>query len=166
MQSPNSSVTKFYHIGFTGSRHPITPRAKISLHLTLIDLYVESKFSSAPRCFHHGDCVNADETAAMIAHGAGYLVHAHPPFDDKLRAFSEFNDVIHAPKDYIERNHDIVDVSRIMIATPLTMNEVNRSGTWATIRYARQLNRELCIIFPDGTIKWENSANPNGRTAT
>lgn len=159
-------VARFYHIGFTGSRHPMTPRAKISLHVTLDELLEATQFSSIPTCFHHGDCVNGDEDAAMLAKALGYLVHAHPPFDDKLRAFSEFNDVIHAPKDYIARNHDIVNVSRILIATPITMNEVNRSGTWATIRYARQLKRELCIIFPDGTTKWENSDSANEREAT
>lgn len=144
----------------------MSPRAKISLHLTLNDILESNQFSSAPTCFHHGDCVNCDEDAAMLAKALGYLVHAHPPFKDNLRAFSEFNDVIHAPKDFLDRNKDIVDVSGIMIATPHTVNEVIRSGTWSTIRYARSLNRELCIIFPDGSTQWENSDRANDREAT
>lgn len=153
------------HIGFTGSQHPMSVRTKITLHATLIDLYNKNIFSSAPICLHHGDCINADFEASKIGKSVGYLVHAHPPFNEKKRAFSEFNDIIHAPKDYIERNHDIVNGSSILIATPLTHNEVIRSGTWATIRYARSLGREICIIFPDGSEKWENSDRADGREA-
>lgn len=153
------------HIGYTGSQYPMSARTRITLHLIMSEL-VEEFQDYATKHLHHGDCINGDEEAAKIGHALGFIVHAHPPFNERKRAFSEFNDVIHAPKDYIPRNHDIVDGSSILIATPHTMNEVIRSGTWATIRYARQLNRELCIIFPDGTEHWENSGRTDGREAS
>ena len=152
------------HIGFTGSRHQMPIPAKLTLTTTLNDIYAAAIFSSAPIVFHHGDCVNSDVLAAGIAKALGFIVHGHPPFDDKLRAFFQ-NNVTHAPKNYLDRNHDIVDVSRILIATPATEHEVLRSGTWATIRYARSLNRELCIIYPDGKVRWENVDSPNERKA-
>lgn len=154
------------HIGFTGSQHPMTQRAKITLHLTLHDIIEEHKFSSAPTCLHHGDCINSDEEAAKIGSALGYLVHAHPSFLEKKRAFSEFNDVIHAPKEPLERNKDIAKISSVLVATPHTYQEIIRSGTWTTIRRARELNREIGIIFPDGSIKWENSDRTDRREAT
>lgn len=154
------------HIGFTGSQFPMSVRTKIALHLTLADLYEENIFSSAPTCLHHGDCINSDFEASKIGKSLGYLVHAHPSFLEKKRAFSEFNDVIHAPKEPLERNVDIVRNSSIVIATPHTFHEIIRSGTWTTIRRARELNREIGIIFPDGTMKWENSDRTDRREVT
>lgn len=154
------------HIGFTGSQYGMSLPTKKKLVSVLCDIKQAAIFSSAPTCFHHGDCIGSDAVASGIASYYQYLVHAHPQFNEKKRAFSQYNDVIHAPKEPLDRNQEIVDVSRIMIATPHTMNEVIRSGTWATIRYARKLDRELCIIFPDGSYEWENSDRTNGREAS
>jgi hypothetical protein len=35
------------------------------------------------------------------------------------------------------------------------MNEVVRSGTWATVRYARNWEKPITLLMPDGTIKQE-----------
>lgn len=154
------------HIGFTGSQYPMTVRTKLTLHVILTDLYEENILSSPPVCLHHGDCINSDFEASRIGKFIGYLVHAHPSFLDKKRAFSEFNDVIHAPKEPLERNADIARICQTLVATPRTYHEVIRSGTWTTIRRARELNREICIIFPDGSEKWENSDRTNSGEAT
>ena len=58
--------------------------------------------------------------------------------------------VVHTPKDYLERNHDIVDETDMLIATPGEEQEVQRSGTWATIRYARKQKRTILTIYPSG----------------
>lgn len=154
------------HIGFTGSQHGMSPLARRTLGLVLSDLHNEFVFDSPPVCLHHGDCKGSDDIAASYGKLFGYLVHGHPSFLEKKRAFSEANDIIHAPKDPIERNEDIAKVSRILVATPHTFNEIIRSGTWTTIRRARALGREICIIFPDGSEKWENSDRSNQREAT
>jgi hypothetical protein len=75
-------------------------------------------------------------------------------------------DLIWPAKPPLERNHDIVDQADVMIATPRTMQEEQRSGTWATIRYARKKGRELHIIWPDGTIAEENLKDAHMETAT
>lgn len=153
------------HIGFAGAQYPMSTRARITLHVNLFDEY-EKHHSTSPICLHHGDCINSDFEASKIGKALGYLVHAHPSFIEKKRGFSEFNDVIHAPKQPLERNEDIARICQTLYATPHTYNEIIRSGTWTTIRRARALNREICIIFPDGSEKWENSDRTDKREAT
>lgn len=48
------------------------------------------------------------------------------------------------------RNHDIVDSTELLIACPKEQVEVLRSGTWATIRYARKKEITVWLIDPEG----------------
>jgi predicted Rossmann fold nucleotide-binding protein DprA/Smf involved in DNA uptake len=50
------------------------------------------------------------------------------------------------------RNKVIVRETEILIAVPAETMEQHRSGTWSTVRYARKLERAVCIIRPDGTL--------------
>lgn len=62
------------------------------------------------------------------------------------------------PAPYIVRDHAIVDEVQFLIGCPRKDIEELRSGTWATIRYARKQRRNLnCIIliYPDGGIVME-----------
>lgn len=72
-----------------------------------------------------------------------------------MRSYCQ-GDVIKEEKEYIQRNHDIVDDSDMLIAFPSTMNEILRSGTWATIRYAKKRGKMVLIIFPDGSTEMIN----------
>lgn len=99
-----------------------------------------------PECVHHGDCTGADEQFHNIAVKLGIPVVIHPPENDSKRAFCQSGTIL-APKDYIARNHDIVDAVDNMIATPFEFNEQLRSGTWATIRYARKKNKKIALIY-------------------
>jgi hypothetical protein len=56
--------------------------------------------------------------------------------------------VILRPKAYLERDMDIVDGSSCLIATPKTVMEERRSGTWATIRYARRSGKPVTLLHP------------------
>lgn len=159
MNSPND-------VGFTGSQYGMSLKTKNKLAIVVGCLAQEDQFRSDVTSFRHGDCKGSDVVASGIADYYNYLVHGYPCFIEHKRAFSPYNKIIHAPKHPLERNVDIVDLSAIMIATPHTMNEIIRSGTWATIRYARKRERELCIIFPDGTVEWENSDRAYGRKAS
>ncbi len=53
------------------------------------------------------------------------------------------------------RDKDIVNPAERMIAAPAGTTEELRSGTWATIRYARKKKVPLSIVWPDGTISYE-----------
>jgi hypothetical protein len=99
------------------------------------------------RELHHGDCIGADAEADAIARKLGLAIVVHPPTDPKKRAFcSQPGDRTHAPLPYLVRNHAIVEACNLLIAAPHTDREVLRSGTWATIRYARSLGVTVLIL--------------------
>jgi hypothetical protein len=142
-------------IGFTGTKHGMTPKQAGKL----IDLL--SDFLDECPCLgklqgHHGDCVGADQQFHMILldFDDSYIV-VHPPKNDKYRAFCEGYDEIREPKDYGVRDKDIVKETDFLIATPLTYGEQLRSGTWMTIRIARKLNKDIYKIWPDGKVEQE-----------
>ena len=136
------------HIGFTGTQAGATPEQHAAVERLLIDLLATD--------LHHGDCLGADHEAHLIARDQLDLrVHLHIPLNDSRRARCvprDGIDIVYPPKPYLERNHDIVDNSAALIATPKEMNETLRSGTWATIRYARRQGKPVYIVWPDGTV--------------
>lgn len=101
---------------------------------------------------HHGDCIGADADFHRLAELNGLKTHGHPPINSSKRAFCKF-DVIEEPKEYLDRNKDIVDAVDWMIFTPETKEEVLRSGTWSTVRYARKQKKPYIIVFPDGSVE-------------
>ena len=146
-------------IGFTGTQVGMTDKQKqhvyssLSRHIngnTLIPIKDRGVPLITPE-FHFGDCIGADEESAEMAEKLNYILVSHPPTNDLKRAFCNY-DIQLAPKPYLQRNHDIVDEVNIMIATPKEDKEQLRSGTWATIRYTKKMNKGLTIIMPDGQI--------------
>lgn len=55
------------------------------------------------------------------------------------------------PQPYLKWNRCIVDSTDRMIAFPNIKHEVWKSGTWATVRYAKKVGKYISIIYPDGT---------------
>lgn len=106
------------------------------------------KTSQLTNLFHHGDCLGADTEAHDIALSLGYSIIVHPPTNPALRA-NRRGIINHPAKLYIERNHDIVDGCEVLVATPKTNIERQRSGTWSTIRYARKTGKRYYIINPN-----------------
>lgn len=132
-------------LGFTGTRYGMTPAQK-ERFLSFFNFYNIEEF-------HHGDCVGADEDAHSLVRAAfpSIYIVTHPPTNPRFRANCR-GDASKSPREYISRNHNIVDISHILIATPREMKEKQRSGTWATIRYARKTGKTLGLIYPDGTV--------------
>jgi hypothetical protein len=132
-------------VGFTGTQVGMTDKQK----RTFKDLIPELN----PSVFRHGDCIGADEQAHKVVrkHTHAQII-VHPPDKVDKRAFCEGDKVL-AVKPYLNRNHDIVDDSDLLIACPREFKEQLRSGTWATIRYARSKRKPVYIIWPDGTME-------------
>jgi hypothetical protein len=86
--------------------------------------------------FHHGDCVGADHEAHQIAIAYDIDIYIHPPENASKRAWCGGAVHIYPTKPYLARNHDIVDLTDVLIVAPKTDTEELRSGTWATYRYA------------------------------
>lgn len=130
-------------VGFTGTQRGMTEAQWAALWPLLL--------ARAPGEFHEGDCIGSDAQAAAMARLAGFKVVGHPPLVESKRAFFPADEWRPAAP-YLERNHNIVDASQEIIATPGEFLEQLRSGTWATIRYARRVGRPCHVILPDGTL--------------
>jgi len=135
-------------IGFTGTQEGMTELQRSAVLSTLLSL---KQGLDKEDEFHHGDCIGADAEAHDLAEMLGFKTVTHPPVKESKRAF-KVADVILKSKDYLVRNHDIVDACQTMIAAPKEKVEILRSGTWATVRYARKKNRRLFLIYPNGHI--------------
>lgn len=130
------------HVGFTGTRDGMTIPQRQGLDAYLWGL------AHTRVLMHLGDCLGADAEAWRMAKEHGMWTIGHPPSDPKHRAWLTYDETREA-RPYLDRNHDIVDASELLIATPRG-KEVLRSGTWATVRYARKRNVEVVIIDPWG----------------
>ena len=139
-------------IGFTGTQTGITPPQFDLLVEVLQELHEVTEA-------HHGDCLGADREFAVTidaVFGIGkMLLHRHPPDDDKKRAFTRY-DVDYPVAPFLVRNKDIVNATEILIACPKTQHEELRSGTWATVRYARKQGGVVVILWPDGKYTYED----------
>lgn len=129
-------------VGFTGTQRGMTRSQRFLIYNLLTSHYGE---------FHHGDCIGSDAQAHDLAAEVGFQVIIHPPENPAKRAWKKSRQIL-PPRPYLDRNHDIVDSSAILLATPGEMHQEQRSGTWATIRYARKSNKKTIILFPDGTM--------------
>lgn len=135
-------------IGFTGTQQGMDKLQSFALSLLLHDWTLPSEF-------HQGDCIGADVHAAVIARGIGFKIIGHPPLIQTKRAFYPADEE-REPRDYLTRNHNIVLETQEMIATPFQAEEKLRSGTWATIRFAKKLKRKVTIILPNGELQVSN----------
>jgi hypothetical protein len=148
-------------IGFTGTRRGLSNAQRNKLK----DLLSEHQFNYKILTAHHGDCIGADAEFHSILDNrrrSGAVVpylrfHLHPCIPDKQRAYCHTDsryDKIELPLPPLVRNREIVDSVGYMFCCPNEMEEQRRGGTWSTIRYARDENREGIIIYPDGSIEF------------
>lgn len=145
------------HIGFTGTRDGMTIDQRLQLNILLTGLAKQDKVT-----LHVGDCVGADETCAKLFHAKSLgPIIGHIPIKDDKRAFFPHYDEMMEPKNYMARNLTIVLASTILLATPKESVEQLRSGTWATIRKARKLQKIVVIIYPNGDLMYNDEYHGN-----
>lgn len=137
-------------VGFTGTRRGMTCAQMERLRAGLEKL--------GPHTFVHGDCVGADAQAHDIADthddGLGLQVDIRPCTLTSQRAHCvQFSGKTYEPKPPLERNRDIVDNCDVMVACPGEEREQLRSGTWATIRYAKRKRKPMYIVYPSGRVE-------------
>ncbi len=126
--------------GFTGTQNGMTLKQKLMLVDVLDGLRVTK--------LHHGDCIGADEEAHILARYIFKMdVVVHPPDNDSKRAFCKGAVEVRDAKPYLERNDDIAEEGEVLIAAPKEYVEIQRSGTWATIRYARKKGKQLLLFI-------------------
>src|SRR5262245_60390687 len=143
MERLASMSDKTLHIGFTGTRYGMNPHQTQALYD-----YLQRRTSEGEVHFHHGDCIGADAEAHRIAFLLGAILHVHPPASPIYRAYcvGPSRVIRYEPLPYLARNWMIVEACTILLAAPQTDTEVRRSGTWATIRYARRQEKRVMIL--------------------
>jgi hypothetical protein len=137
-------LVELIEIGFTGTRRGMSYNQKKNFRIifgALAQIY-EIKL-------HHGDAIGADAEADAIGRLYNAKIIIHPPTDPKYRAFCcKRGDIQFPEKPYLVRDRDIVDPCDLLISTPMTVVEILRSGTWATIRYARKTDKPRINLEP------------------
>ena len=136
-------------IGFTGTQ--------IGMTMAQIEGVMEVLEAQCYFLARHGDCIGSDAEFDSIANAYGLYIHIHPCNLEDKRAWTKNFVIEHPVREPLVRNRDIVNLSDFMIATPSGTAEELRSGTWATVRYARKVGKPYRIIFPDG--KFESSVS-------
>lgn len=121
-------------VGFTGSRHGMSRRQATQLQWLLSVLRHADLKVHRPSEFHYGTHedaeLKADDEAAKLAASLGYEPIPH-----------------HAARGgELARNHIIVDAVNVLLAAPQTDAEEVRSGTWATVRYARAAVKPVVML--------------------
>lgn len=126
-------------IGFTGTQLGMSQHQKEQFVLELYELN--------PTEFHHGDCIGADAEAHDIVREffPDVKIVGHLPKANSKRAYKKC-DEYRDPLPYLERDHKIVDETDYLFGAPKADAEVLRSGTWATIRYARKTSKKRQIL--------------------
>lgn len=139
-------------VGFTGTRDGMTAAQK----RTVLNMLEEMKPDEA----HQGCCVGADEDFAMLIAWCGddCRTEGHPSTLTGMtsRRAVGLCDVVHPALPPLDRNHNIVDATELLIAAPKEEKEQQRSGTWATVRYARKKGKPVRVVLPDGEILTED----------
>ena len=114
-------------IGFTGTRKGMSEAQRAQLHAVIDWLWIGRRDD---REFRHGAAIGADLQAVDIAsRWANAAIVAHPANGQPLA-----------------RNRAIVAASDILIAAPESDTEQLRSGTWATVRYARRKGIPIVML--------------------
>lgn len=134
-------------VGFSGSRDGMSFPQK-----QYIETWISKNIHNIEEV-HHGDCIGADAQFHKLCNRDRLKIIIHPPSNPQKRAFCQSLD-IRSEKPYLIRNDDIVNDSDILLATPSTVdnNYILTSGTWYTIRKAKNLGKEVIVIYPDGKV--------------
>lgn len=139
-------------VGFTGTRHGLTPSQAVAFAGVL---------PKGMTWFRHGCCVGADEDAVRIVDALDPRPSIFGAPSNIGALTSEFalavsDDTTGEFSDPLERNRLIVDGSDLLVACPKGPEE-RRSGTWATVRYARKKGVPIVIVWPNGTVTGEGA---------
>lgn len=133
------------HVGFTGTQLGMTDVQKRQLR----DYVLQLRREWGGVYLHHGECIGADAEADEICNAELIPTIGHPPVNRKKWHPYCHCKVRRAPREYKDRNQDIVNETGLLIAAPRTRLEQLRSGTWMTIRFARHKGKLIVMLDPE-----------------
>ena len=129
-------------IGFTGTRKIklITKQRLFDLLKVLISFKIDYDTDLA---VVHGCAEGTDTYFHNLCLLGNISIIGRPCIPTKLENF----DILYDPSPPLKRNKEIVNDCNILIALPLSPSQEElRSGTWATIRYAKAQNKKIIFI--------------------
>lgn len=129
-------------IGFTGTQKGMTNSQKRKLTSLLK--------SFQPGLVVHGGCVGADTQFHKICRD--YLsprpsINVMPSNIRNKQGDWLGADTVAPESPPLDRNKRLVRLVDVLIATPTQNEEILRSGTWATIRYAKKCKVPVIILY-------------------
>jgi hypothetical protein len=148
-------------LGFTGTRRGMKCAQFVSVQRLVKTLHYSD--------VHHGGCYGADfefhemmlkEQRAQLR--SRIYVHPGKGLDDQSRHFQsdspywKHNIIVMPEQNNLVRDRMIVNEIDVLIACPDSSKEKVRSGTWFTVRRAREAKLMIFIVYPDGKIAVEN----------
>jgi hypothetical protein len=142
-------------IVFTG-----TQRGMTDLQLRVVQRFI----ARSGRRMLNGCCIGADKQAVdawSAVKGDLQEVEGFPANVPGKRAECLVG-ILHPPAPPLERNRTMVEEAirsgnPCVLATPKTEYEEQRSGTWATVRYAWSRSVPVFLVYPDGSWEWTRS---------
>lgn len=153
-------------IGFSGTRHGMSPRQLMVVQRIIID--------RKPELVLHGGCVGSDEQFDKICRTLDIDRRCYPADDvgKSMRFIPQQTSTSKVqmmdPRPALKRNALICKDADIMIATPAEPTppkDIRGQGTWHTIRKARDLGMPLILVIPNGVSFEERGGllnfNPN-----
>jgi hypothetical protein len=121
---------------------------------SVVSILLTSTKASIDHIGLHGDCVGADADFNKLCLDFKLETWCRPCTITSMRAFTKSTPIAD-PAPPLVRNREIVKQCTFLIACPSTFTEEVRSGTWATVRYAREAEKTIYIVFPDGSLVTE-----------
>jgi predicted Rossmann fold nucleotide-binding protein DprA/Smf involved in DNA uptake len=142
-------------IGFTGTRQGVTRIQAAKLFSVLRNL------SDEEFTILHGGAKGADTVCDGYAYTQTFgNIEVYPCTNERYLYWVEKGDgkirAVHSVRKPLDRNRIIAHRCDTLIATPETIEEQVRSGTWSTIRYARIYNKPIILIHHDGSTQRED----------
>ena len=139
-------------VGYTGTQKGMTTAQRFAV------VWVLARGEALPNFAEHGDCIGGDEEFHALCEDLGIPVGVRPCTVKAKRAFCKpSSGWVAPPMPPLHRNKQTVKSVDFLIATPAQDYEYPRSGTWATVRYARERSerdREFAyiVIGPGGNV--------------
>lgn len=135
-------------VSFTGTRAGMTAAQEKTVERLF------RSFANPPMgSIAHGNCIGADAQAHAIARRLNFTAMAWPANIAGMQALTDAR-VMAKPAPPLARNRKVVDAGGRLVAAPVGFGEELRSGTWATVRYARKRGKLVFVVWPDGTVNY------------
>lgn len=137
--------------GFTGTRQGMTQiQARKFMEFMLAN-------GDEVKEFHHGMSIGADAQANDLMAGAmPWVKRVGWPSTHKDQRVMSLDVHERMPAEPpLHRNLKIIEACQVLCACPSTETEVQRSGTWMTIRHAMK-TRMVVVFSPSGLVTMNN----------